>query len=429
MPTSWSPPEVGCPTLRARTSLRCRRSRDERVWHRAGALRCTHPERGPPPTNRRRQPLAPVAAQRRTTAWRRTGQARLRPDARPSGERPTATAARRFVVQRHRAQPAPLRPAVRDRRRAGQLGGAEGPDARPEGRRLAVHVEDHPLEYLRLRGRDPVGRVRRRRRDRLGHRARGSRTRTTTPRRGRAPGSSTPSCTATRLRGPFVLVRRERGGPARRGAVAAAAQARRARRRRLGPRGPPDVGAERPDQRRGTADPDRLWRSDAAGRGGRRRAAQPEPLPDAGDRTSSTTLGRGGTWEVFGRRSRGSPTSTRCCSRPAGEQPVTKRELIRVRRPDRTGRRCRTCEGRPLNLHRYPEGAEATRASGTSSGPDTPPSGSAAVGEPGGRPEGDDHGVRRRRRACRAGLGGELRRARVAPLDVADRDARARRTP
>ena len=53
--------------------------------------------------------------------------------------------------------PAALRLPPRDRRRAGQLGRAEGAHARPGPASLAVHVEDHPLDYFDFEGVIPRG--------------------------------------------------------------------------------------------------------------------------------------------------------------------------------------------------------------------------------------------------------------------------------
>ena len=62
-----------------------------------------------------------------------------------------------FVIQRHDARQPALRLPPRAERRAGVVGGAEGRADEPGERVLAVHVEDHPLDYASFEGEIPQG--------------------------------------------------------------------------------------------------------------------------------------------------------------------------------------------------------------------------------------------------------------------------------
>ena len=62
-----------------------------------------------------------------------------------------------FVVQEHHASHAALRLPPGGRRRAQELGGAQGAVARPGDKRLAVRVEDHPLAYADFTATSPQG--------------------------------------------------------------------------------------------------------------------------------------------------------------------------------------------------------------------------------------------------------------------------------
>ena len=138
-----------------------------------------------------------------------------------------------------------------------------------------------------------------------------------------------------KLRGRFVLVRTRRGR-FEQGGVAAAAQARRLRRRRLGPRGPPAVGAQRTHQRRGQGrpGPDVALRP-AGGRAVVAAAAAASLTASDDELAELDALGEQGTWQVFGRELRVTNLDKVLFPARAGEEPVTKRDLAPLRRADR----------------------------------------------------------------------------------------------
>ena len=132
------------------------------------------------------------------------GEARLRAHQRAGGRR---GGRRRQPLRRAQAprDRRPLRPAARARRRAEELGGAEGAVARP-GRQAAGGRDRGPSARVhRLRGRDPRGRVRRRADDRLGHRRLGADGRR--GRRASAKGDFKFRLAGEKLRGGWMLAR------------------------------------------------------------------------------------------------------------------------------------------------------------------------------------------------------------------------------
>jgi bifunctional non-homologous end joining protein LigD len=267
----------------------------------------------------------------------------------PAGDIAPGTGAARFVVQRHRASR--LHYDLRFEIDGVLVSWAvpKGPTLDPRARRLAMHVEDHPIEYLHFEGVIPPGEY-------------GGGDvivwdtgtwepiKTDDPREAVEAGELHAEVHGEKLRGRLVLVRRENqdGGEPwmllhKRDEHAVEG---------WDPEDHPRSVLSGRTNEEVKADPDRLWRSDAP-------AAEasvsllPEPLPDEAIEELEA-LGQQGTWEVFDRRVK--VTNLDKALFP-GDPPVTKRELLAY-----TARVAPVAlpylEGRPLNLHRYPEGAE-----------------------------------------------------------------------
>jgi bifunctional non-homologous end joining protein LigD len=279
----------------------------------------------------------------------------------PSGAVPDAGPAEgalRFVVQRHRA-----RRLHYDFRL--ELDGVlvswavpKGPTLDPKVRRAAFRVEDHPLEYIDFEGVIPAGEY--------GGgdvivwdagtwepRDAGD---PPDPARALAAGELHVDLYGDKLRGRFVLVRTGPSGGKEQWLL-------------LHKRDEHAVdGWDAEDSPRSVrsgrtneevkADPDRLWRSDLPAA----RAAVPlkpsaTPVGEA-ELSALDALRSSGVWSVFGRDLRVSNLDKVLFPARPGEDPVTKRDLLRY-----------TAQVAPmvlpyltrraLNLHRYPNGAQA----------------------------------------------------------------------
>ena len=274
----------------------------------------------------------------------------------PKGAPPAAGGgSRRFVVQRHRA-----------RRRHYDLrfeidgvlvswAVPNGPTLDPAVKRLAVHVEDHPIEYLDFEGVIPAGEY-------------GGGDvivwdlgtwephGTDDPAAAVAAGELHADVQGHKLRGRLVLVRsrQDRGGGDQWLLLHKDDEAA--------------VGGWDPEHYPRSvlsgrtndevkADPERMWRSDlppSEASVALRPAAVPGPSAD--ELAALEALGDGGTWRVFGRELRLTNLGKELFPARPGDPPVTKRELISY-----SARIAPVIlpylAGRPLNMHRYPGGA------------------------------------------------------------------------
>jgi bifunctional non-homologous end joining protein LigD len=232
-----------------------------------------------------------------------------------------------------------------------------GPTLDPSAKRTAVHVEDHPIEYLNFEGVIPRGEY--------GggdvivwDRGTWEPHATDDPAASVAAGELHADMHGDKLRGRLVLVRRRHD------------DSRQEQWLLLHKRDEHAVdGWDPEDHPRSVlsgrtndevkADPDRVWRSDlppAQASVELRRGTSAVDPPSADALTALDELGRGGAWEVFGRRLKLTNLDKVLFPARPGEEAVTKREFIRyaariapVVLPYLTGR--------ALNMHRYPDGA------------------------------------------------------------------------
>ena len=275
----------------------------------------------------------------------------------PAGATPPtpASGARRFVVQRHRA-----------RRRHYDLrfeidgvlvswAVPNGPTLDPTVRRLAVHVEDHPIEYLDFEGVIPRGEY--------GGgdvivwdtgtwQPHG----TDNPAAAVAAGELHADVYGSKLRGRLVLVRRGRGDEDSDQWLLLHKDDEYAVRGWDPEDYPKSVLSGRTNEEV-RADPERMWRSDLPPAEASIVLRPPViPGPDDEELAALEDLGGTGWWEVFGRRLRLTNLDKELFGGRDDEPPVTKRELI--------GYTARIAPvvlpylaGRPLNMHRFPGGA------------------------------------------------------------------------
>ncbi len=270
----------------------------------------------------------------------------------------SADGRRRFVVQRHRARR--LHYDLRFEIDGVLVSWAvpRGPTLDPDVRRMAVHVEDHPLEYEDFEGVIPAGEY--------GggdgivwDRGTWEPYKTDDPAAEVASGYLHARLYGEKLRGDVVLVRRGAGDGDKEQWLLIHKHDEHA-----------VAGWDAEDHPRSVlsgrtndeveADPDRLWRSDLpADRASVELHPPVPPGPTDDELAALDDLGQGGTWEVLGRRLK--VTNLDKVLFPAGDdgEPVTKRELVRY-----AARIAPVVlpylRGRALNMHRYPEGAHRT---------------------------------------------------------------------
>ncbi len=302
------------------------------------------------------------------------------PSGEPAGK--AGASGRRFVVQRHRARRLHYDLRFEIDGVLASWAVPRGPTLDPDVKRTAVHVEDHPLEYLDFEGVIPRGEYG------AGDvivwdRGTWEPHATDDPAAAVAAGELHVDVHGDKLRGRLILIRRGQ--------------------RDAGPGGSSEqwllvhkhdeyaVPGWDPEEHPASvlsgrtndevkADPERMWRPDLpaasasvrlrpgapgpagtgpAGTGPAGRAARPAVSgPSAGELAALDALGDGGTWEVFGRELRLTNLGKELFPGRPGEPAVTKRELIRyaaqiapVVLP--------YLAGRPLNMHRFPGGAQA----------------------------------------------------------------------
>jgi bifunctional non-homologous end joining protein LigD len=281
--------------------------------------------------------------------------------AEPAGGEPaTAATGDRFVVQRHRARR--LHYDLRLEMDGVLVSWAvpKGPTLDPSARLLAVHVEDHPIEYADFEGVIPAGEY--------GggdvivwDRGRWAPAKKGSPRRAVEAGELHFDLHGEKLRGRFVLIRRDRDRSAKEQWLLLHKRDEFAR----AGWNPEDhltsVKSGRTNDEVKAA-PDALWRSDLPAADAeqpvpRRRSAPKWKGPTATERRAFDRLGKAGEWTFGGQRLRLTNLDKVLFPGRDGDASVTKRELIRYH-AEMAPAMLPYLVDRPVNLHRYPNGVD-----------------------------------------------------------------------
>ena len=295
-----------------------------------------------------RETGAPLEKYRRMRDFARTPE--------PSGATPTTGDDERvFVVQRHRATRRHYDFRLEVDGVLASWAVPKGPTLDPEVRRLAIHVEDHPMEYLHFEGVIPAGEY-------GGGDVIVWDTGTWEPHGDEDPAAAIRAGTlhvnlrGEKLRGEFMLVRTARQDGDKEQWLLFHKHDEHVVEGWDAEDHPRSVLTGRTNEEV-KADPDLLWHSDrpAADAAESLRVEVPDP-PSDDELAALEDLGASGGWEVFGRTLRLTNLDKVLFPARGDEEPVTKRELVRyaalvapVALP--------YLAGRPLNLHRFPDGA------------------------------------------------------------------------
>lgn len=262
----------------------------------------------------------------------------------------------RFVVQRHRARRRHYDLRFEMDGVLASWAVPNGPTLDPKARRLAVHVEDHPIEYIDFEGVIPHGEY-------------GGGDvivwdagtwepyETDDPVAAVASGELHADVHGHKLKGKFILVQRGRGRDEEKQWLLIHKDDDYAVSGWDAEDFPESVLTGRTNDEV-KADPDRIWRSDLPAA---QASVQLRPRPVLGPTDDELAglddLGEQGTWEIFGRKLKLTNLGKELFPGRNGEQPVTKRELIRysaqiapITLP--------YLAGRALNMHRFPGGAD-----------------------------------------------------------------------
>jgi bifunctional non-homologous end joining protein LigD len=275
--------------------------------------------------------------------------------AEPAGGEPAAGGGR-FVVQRHRARRLHYDFRLEVDGVLASWAVPRGPSLDPAARQLAVHVEDHPLEYAAFEGVIPRGQY--------GggdvivwDQGTWSPAHTDDPAAAIAAGELHFDLAGEKLAGRFALIRRGRQGSGKDEWLLVHKNDEHARHGWTADDHPRSVVSGRTNDEVAAA-PEALWQSGMP-------AAEAEvrlgpgswepPTPD--ELTALDSIRRNGTWSLAGRDVKLTNLDKTLFPGRNGEPPVTKREVVRhyatigpLMLP--------YLAGRPVNMHRYPEGVD-----------------------------------------------------------------------